>query len=105
MSDQNGDSGSKDRATVALAVAKIDALKELTAFGFEEVHRRLDAVEGLPERVTRLEERPSASPERMTRIEERVSVLEKAREQVRVHWPSLIPALLAVGIAAAALFL
>jgi hypothetical protein len=50
MSDQG------DRATVAIVVAKLDGLRELTRAEFSEVKTRLDRVEGLPERVVRLEE-------------------------------------------------
>lgn len=53
MSDDisNGDSGSKDRATVALVGAKVDEVKAIvaglattTAANFETVHTRLDSV-------------------------------------------------------------
>jgi len=50
MSDQGG-----DRATVAIVVAKLDGLRELTRAEFGEVKRRLDRVENLPERVVKLE--------------------------------------------------
>ena len=49
MSDQGG-----DRATVAIVVAKLDGLRDLTRAEFGEVNRRLDRVEGLPERVVKL---------------------------------------------------
>jgi len=91
MTEANGDTGSKDRATVALAVEKIDGLKALTAAGFSEVHRRLDAVEGLPVEVADLKAR--------------VKTLEDDGAWRRVHLPSFILSALAIAVAALALFL
>lgn len=56
-------SGSKDRATVALVLSKVETVaekvdghKELTKLGFENVQRQLDDVRGLPTKVAELEQ-------------------------------------------------
>jgi hypothetical protein len=57
MSDQTSGDDGGNRATIALAVAKIDGLHQLTRSEFKEVKERIGKLEGLPERVARLEER------------------------------------------------
>jgi hypothetical protein len=111
--------GGSDRATVALAVAKIDGLHALTRAEFGDVKDRLTKLEGLPERVVRLEatigiyqalpgavgglERLGADHEHRLIAVERVQNAERASWSI--HWPTLIPALLALGVALLALFL
>lgn len=80
---------SEARPTVALAVEKISSLSKVTEMGFEAVNARLDKLEGLPDR--------------MTRVEERVIVLERDRESRRIHWPTLLLGLAGFAVAAAAL--
>lgn len=95
MSDHNGDTGSKDRATVALAVEKIDGLKALTELGFSEVHRRLDAVEGLPVQVAAIQEHGKAQ-------DARLDALEQAAVRRQVHGPTLALGVLALAVSIAA---
>jgi len=95
MTEANGDSGSKDRATVALAVEKIDGLKALTAAGFSEVHRRLDAVEGVPVQVAAIQEHDKAQ-------DARLDTLEQAAVRRQVHGPTLALGVFALVVSIAA---
>lgn len=116
MSDQDG--STRDRATVALAVEKIISLTNITEKEFTDVNRRLDKLEGLPDRVTRLETQQAIVDQ--LHVSDRVGGLEKVtadhehrllgaereRNEIRasraVHWPTLILGLLALVVAIAA---
>ena len=115
--DDDG-AGGGNRATVALAVEKIDGLKELTRAEFGEVKDRLTKLEGLPERVTRLEAYEASLhsiPDRVGGLERvtadhehRVLDLERSRNAECaswvIHWPTLLPALIGLAVAVVALF-
>lgn len=91
MAEPSGqENGGGNRATVALVYHAVAEVKELTRAGFADVQRQLDALQGIPERVARLEERASD--------------LEDAGRYRRVHLPSLVLAAAAVVIAAARYF-
>lgn len=98
MSDGNGnDTGSKDRATVALVNAKLDEVKaivegnaKVTEAHFETVRTRLDAVGGLAGRMDTLEQKHTA-------LEASVAHLERSR----VYRTTTLPPIL-IGIAALA---
>lgn len=50
-SDTHNDTGSKDRATVALVSEKVDGLKSLVEAGFVGVQRQLDLLAGVPAKI------------------------------------------------------
>lgn len=71
-------SGSKDRATVALVLSKVETVaekvdghKELTKLGFENVQRQLDDVRGLPTKVAELEQTVEGVVARVDQMEKR----------------------------------
>lgn len=98
MSTDNGDSGSKDRATVALVNAKLDEVKAIVAGHADTTAAKLDAI---GEKVDAL----GPLADRMARLEEKVAVLWGDRSWRRVHWPTFLVSLAAVGLAGVALFL
>jgi hypothetical protein len=79
MSDQS-DSGSKDRATVALVYHAVDGLKELTKAGFTDVQRQLDNLATLPTAVAALHERITLLEVRVTQVEGYKDSVDKLRE-------------------------
>jgi len=90
--------GDGPRATVALVSAQIGEVKALieghkalTAEGFVNVQRQLDAV--------------AKTPERVARLEERVRDLESDSTWRRVNLPALLLAGASLVVAAVALFL
>lgn len=83
------------RATVALAVEKIDGLKELTRAEFGDVKERLGKLEGLPERVAGLEAR-------MTNTEADVKTINDARADVPTRIVAGLALVAAIASAVAA---
>lgn len=69
MSEQ--DSGSKDRATVALAVEKIVSLDRLVTQRFDALGDRLVRIETLPAQMAALHERQTLSEARLLILEKR----------------------------------
>lgn len=100
MSDQNGsgDSGSKDRATVALVDSKVDTVLAVVKGHAQTTAAKLDA---LTEKV----DAQAGVPDRVTRLEEKVGVMWADRSWKRIHWPTFLLAAVAVGAAIAALFI
>lgn len=89
MADE-GNQENGNRATVALAVEKIDGLRELTRAEFADVKERIGKLEGLPERVTRLEAQREADAGRIQDLED----ADRARA---IHWPTLLVSLAAIA--------
>lgn len=93
------DTGSKDRATVALVLAEVKTVttlveghKDLTKLGFENVQRQLDAVAGLPAVVAAHEQRLGGL-EAWREDEERRG--NTVRDSRRVNLPTVIIASIA----------
>lgn len=118
MSDEPEGNGGGNRATVAVAVEKIDGLREFTRAEFGEVKDRIGKLEGLPERVVRLETTQAIYarlPDALGGVERvaadhehRIIDLERAKDRDSaswlIHWPTLIPALIALIVAIAAIY-
>jgi hypothetical protein len=95
--DGNGDSGSRDRATVALVSAQIGEVKALveghkalTTVGFVNVQRQLDSLVTIPERVSALEIVTTAQ-------RDRINDIEKAREHERGYRVGTLP-MIVIGV-------
>lgn len=87
---ENGDTGSRDRATVALVNSKIDTVlatvegnAAVTAAHFETIRTRLDSVSGLGGRMDTIEQKHTA-------LEAVVSAMERGR----VYRTSTLPLIL-----------
>jgi hypothetical protein len=94
-SSGHGDSGSKDRATVALVDAKVDGLKELMRAEFGFIRERIAPLGSLVGDVSGLKKDVEDHEGRIERLE---SGTKGDREYRRVHLPSLIIAgIVAVG--------
>jgi hypothetical protein len=85
MSDQ--DTGSKDRATVALVSEKVDGLKELTRAGFTDIQRQLDRVAELPTIVT-------GHTEKLKEYGRRLDDLEETDDKKRDYRSTVVPSLI-----------
>lgn len=108
MAENSGeDSGSKDRATVALVYAElknvttlVEGHKSLTELGFASVQRQLDAVSGLPAAFVGV-------VQRLTSLEAWVEEEDKRRKTVsdsrRVNMPMVAIATLAAIVSIVAL--
>lgn len=69
MAANGNESGSNDRATVALVAEKIDGLKALTHLGFTNVQRQLDELVEVPRELVELRANHDALARRVGRIE------------------------------------
>lgn len=117
MSEQNGDSGSKDRATVALVNAKLDEVKAIIEGHAKVTEAHLESIktnaEGLGNRVTALEgEQRAMSLSFLALRDDHKRFKEEYDERIddqkaswRVHWPTFLLSLVAVIVAGLAIFL
>lgn len=108
MSEPDHDSGSKDRATVALVYRTVDDLSKLVDAHFETVNAKLDAQKDIPRRVESLE-RTALDHERRLLVGERdrEALADTAEQAVRdrsmwrkVHFPTLLISLAALALSA-----
>jgi len=68
--EKNGNNtGSNDRATVALVAEKVEGLKELTRAGFIDMQRQLDVLVTVPREVVELRGKHDSLERRVTTIE------------------------------------
>jgi hypothetical protein len=88
--DERFDTGSKDRATVAIVAAEVREVKaivsghaELTTERFKNLNQRFDMFVGLPDLVTRLLERSKAHDARLDAHDKRFKALDDAAERRR----------------------
>lgn len=117
MSEVNGDSGSKDRATVALVNAKLDEVKAIIEGHAGKTEVQLAAIvkgaDGLASRLSAIEgEQRAMAISFMALRDDYKRHKEASDERIeaqeaswRVHWPSFLPAVAALVIAGLALFL
>lgn len=98
--EENIDTGSKDRATVALVNQKVDTvlaivtgLDKTTNAKLDGMRESLAVLSGLPERVTRLEEQVKTV---VTEQGDMQSDRQRDGEWMRSQFPALLIALLAL---------
>jgi succinylglutamate desuccinylase len=84
LSEQNGDTGSKDRATVALVYRTVDDLGKAISAEFRAVNARLDTFMALPAAVAAQHEMITMLQARMFNAEQRLSEAAK-REETRTE--------------------
>lgn len=110
MNDEhNGDTGSRDRATVALVNAKLDEVKAIvegnarvTQAHFETVATRLDAVSGLGGRMDTLEQKHTALEAVVAQMERRAVYRSTTLPPILIGLASLAVAVFAIVIAGGA---
>lgn len=90
---EDGGTGSKDRATVALVAERVDGLRLITEKGFADVQRQLDEVSGLPVAVAELRRDHESLVARVTNLE---ADDRRDGEWVRTHLPSILIAIAAL---------
>lgn len=109
MSEQP-DTGSKDRATVALVYRTVDDLAKTLDAEFRAVNTRLDAIQALPaqvaaqhEMLTMVQARVTDAEKRLDRQDLRTQSREEAERQYRrVNRPTIILSLAALMVALSA---
>jgi hypothetical protein len=88
------DSGSKDRATVALVAAQLGEVKAIVSGHAELTAERLEAIK---ERIAPL----TGLPERMTAVEGEVADLKRRANNRDEKWKVNLPTLFITGVASA----
>lgn len=89
MSATDGSNG--ERATVALVLAEVRGLRDLTDARFSDVQRQLDVTKNLPVAVQSLTERVLHSETRITELEK--------RDDKRQDWRKMVLPQVLIGLA------
>lgn len=94
MSEQEFESGSKDRATVALVYREVSNLSKITEAHFEAIKIQLRSLDGVPARVELLDRELAVLRRRVGAIEQRETQEQEADEKRRSYRVGTLPLVL-----------